>query len=117
MRGVHFCLWAPSSLLLQRNFETGIGHLADWSFAIDCDQRLIHQTATPDRSVPLARMAREANHCSSRCGVDSSMNRVVCLSSSVVPKPNKIDAISADSRQKVGQTGLASQQPAVMCAA
>jgi hypothetical protein len=42
------------------------------------------------------------------------MNRVVCLSSSVVPKPNKIDAISADSRQKVGQTVLASQQPAVI---
>ena len=80
MRGVYFRLWAPSSLLLRRNFETGIGRMADWSFAINCDQRLIHQTATPDRGVPLARMARGTNYCCSRCGLDSSMTKVACLS-------------------------------------
>ena len=80
MRGLYFRLWAPSSLLLRRNVETGIGRMADRSFANDCIERLIHQAATPDRGVPLARMACEANYCSSRRGLDSSMTKVVWLS-------------------------------------
>src|SRR4029077_5356913 len=76
MCGVYFRLCRPSSLLLRRNVETGIGRMADGSFSNDCNQRLVSQTATPDRGVSLARMAREANDCSSRRGLDSSMTRV-----------------------------------------